>query len=168
MVGLKTGLLTGAEVPVAPTLAESAGVSVAAKTTPAVLEVTPALVESAVAPVVATPIPAGPRKSELSEWLTNSLQCTEDVKQEKEALEARNDTLSTTVKEVECKLCEAQHMSQQKKKEMIDELSRLQAEKVKKWTTTRGKDKEGGFVVLPHELYTKKAKEAVDKNFISS
>ncbi|KAG0413296.1 hypothetical protein HPB47_009557 [Ixodes persulcatus] len=26
-------------------------------------------------------------------------------------------------------------------------------------------DKEGGFVVLPHELYTKKAKEAVDKNF---
>ncbi|KAG0413080.1 hypothetical protein HPB47_009772 [Ixodes persulcatus] len=48
-------------------------------------------------------------KAELSERLTNSLQCTEDFKQEKEALEARSDTLSKTVKELECKLCEAQY-----------------------------------------------------------
>lgn len=69
-------------------------------------------------------------KSELSERLTNSLQCTEDIKQETEALEARSDTLSKTVKELECRLCEVQHMGQQKEKEIIEELSRLQAEKV--------------------------------------
>ncbi|KAG0438083.1 hypothetical protein HPB47_017152 [Ixodes persulcatus] len=39
-------------------------------------------------------------KTELSERLTNSLQCTEDVRQEKEALEARSDTLSNTVWEL--------------------------------------------------------------------
>ncbi|KAG0433320.1 hypothetical protein HPB47_020037 [Ixodes persulcatus] len=39
-------------------------------------------------------------KTELSERLTNSLQCTEDVRQEKEALEARSDTLSNTVREL--------------------------------------------------------------------
>ncbi|CAN7942092.1 unnamed protein product, partial [Ixodes pacificus] len=69
-------------------------------------------------------------KAELSERLTNSLRCTEDVKQEKEVLEARSDMLSKTIKELECKLCEAQHTGQQREKEMIDELSRLRAEKV--------------------------------------
>ncbi|KAG0439938.1 hypothetical protein HPB47_016459 [Ixodes persulcatus] len=69
-------------------------------------------------------------KAELSEQLTNSLRYTQDVKQEKEVLEARSDMLSNTIKELECKLCEAQHMGQQKEKEMIDELSRLQVEKV--------------------------------------
>ncbi|CAN7978817.1 unnamed protein product, partial [Ixodes persulcatus] len=64
-------------------------------------------------------------KAELSEQLNNSLQCTEYVKQKKEALEARSDTLSKTVKELECKLCEAEHTGQQKEKETIDELSRL-------------------------------------------
>ncbi|CAN7978605.1 unnamed protein product, partial [Ixodes persulcatus] len=39
-------------------------------------------------------------KAELSEGLTNSLQCTEDIKQEKEALEARSDTLSKTVRKL--------------------------------------------------------------------
>ncbi|KAG0417762.1 hypothetical protein HPB47_005373 [Ixodes persulcatus] len=68
-------------------------------------------------------------KTELSERLINSLQCTEDVKQKKEALEARSDTLSKTVKELECKLCEAQHTGQQKEKQMIEKLSRLLAEK---------------------------------------
>ncbi|CAN7990045.1 unnamed protein product, partial [Ixodes pacificus] len=64
-------------------------------------------------------------KAELLEWLTNSLQRTEDVKQGKDGLEARNNTLSKTVKELECKLCEAQHMGQQEEKEIIEELSRL-------------------------------------------
>ncbi|CAN8020603.1 unnamed protein product, partial [Ixodes persulcatus] len=64
-------------------------------------------------------------KTEHSERLTNSLQCTEDVKQEKEALEARSDTLPKTVKELECKLCKAQHTGQQKEKQLIDKLSRL-------------------------------------------
>ncbi|KAG0425818.1 hypothetical protein HPB47_027036 [Ixodes persulcatus] len=64
-------------------------------------------------------------KAELSELLTNSLQCREDVKQEKEALEAKSDSLSKTVKELECKLCEAQYTGHQKEKKTIDELSRL-------------------------------------------
>ncbi|CAN7975558.1 unnamed protein product, partial [Ixodes persulcatus] len=64
-------------------------------------------------------------KTGLSEQLTNSLQCTKDVKQEKEALEARSDTLSKTIKELECKLCEALHTGQQKEKQMIEKLSRL-------------------------------------------
>ncbi|XP_029831378.2 golgin subfamily B member 1 [Ixodes scapularis] len=69
-------------------------------------------------------------KAELSERLTNSLRCTEDVKQEKEVLEARSGMLSKTIKELECKLCEAQQTGQQREKEMVDELSRLRAEKV--------------------------------------
>ncbi|XP_040064323.1 kinesin-like protein KIF20B [Ixodes scapularis] len=67
-------------------------------------------------------------KAELLERLINSLQSTEDVKQEKEAVDARSDTLSKTVKQIECKLCETQDMDRQKNKEMIVELSRLPAE----------------------------------------
>ncbi|EEC19952.1 M protein, putative [Ixodes scapularis] len=64
-------------------------------------------------------------KAELLEGLTNWLQRTKDAKREKDGLEARNNTLAKTVKELECNLCVAQHAGQQKEKEIIEGLSRL-------------------------------------------
>ncbi|CAN7995032.1 unnamed protein product, partial [Ixodes hexagonus] len=68
-------------------------------------------------------------KAHLSQRLSDSLQNTGEVRREKEALESRSEELSEVVGQLERGLCEAQHISQEKEKEMTDALCKLQSEK---------------------------------------